>query len=329
MVFIMPIIIRRDLPAYQVLADENVFLLEDADALHQDIRPLKIAILNLMPNKITTEIQLLRLLSNTALQVEIELLQTETHVARNVSQEYLTKFYKTFSEIQDGKFDGLIITGAPVEKMPFEEVDYWRELCAIMEWSKTNVYSVFHICWGAQAGLYYHYGVPKYERGEKLFGLFLHTVDRPEHTLVRGFDDRFYAPHSRYTEVRRADIEKIPDLEVLVSSEEAGVNIVADRTGKRFFVTGHFEYDARTLDSEYRRDIEKGLPIRLPENYYPDDDPGRPPRHRWRAHANLLFSNWLNYFVYQETPYDLNEPLTVEKRGPTLKKSTLKENVDV
>ena len=305
-ILVMPIIIPSDLPAYRALTDENIFIVKDTEAQHQDIRPLKIVLLNLMPNKITTEIQFLRLLSNTALQVEIELLQTETHTAKNVSQEYLTKFYKTLPEIGNEKFDGLIITGAPVEKLPFEEVDYWPELCDIMEWSKTNVYSTLHICWAAQAGLYYPYGIPKYELPEKIFGLFPHTADRPEHKLLRGFDDRFYAPHSRYTEVRRADIEKVPALEILASSKEAGVNIVADRSGRRFFVTGHFEYDSLSLDYEYRRDLEKGLNIRPPQNYYSGGDPAGVPEHKWRAHANLLFSNWLNYFVYQETPYDLN-----------------------
>jgi homoserine O-succinyltransferase len=304
----MPIIIRHDLPAYKVLVNENIFILKDTDAEHQDIRPLRIAILNLMPNKIETEIQLLRLLSNTSLQVEIELLQTESHTSKNISKEYLTEFYKTFSSIENEKYDGLIITGAPIEKLPFEQVDYWQELCAIMEWSKTHVYSSLHICWGAQAGLYYYYGIPKYELPEKVFGLYEHVSEHPEHTLLRGFDDVFLAPHSRYTEIRRDDIQKNKDLTILVSSEDAGVTIVADRSDRRFFITGHLEYDVRTLDGEYRRDIGKGINIALPKNYYPNNNPEAAPKHKWRSSANLLFSNWLNYYVYQETPYDLNSP---------------------
>lgn len=310
----MPIIIREDLPAYKVLVDENIFIINDTHAERQDIRALKIAILNLMPNKIETEIQLLRLLGNTSLQVEIELIQTESHDAKNISKEYLTKFYKNFEEVKDRKFDGLIITGAPVEKLPFEEVDYWPELCEIMEWSKTNVYSVLHICWGAQAGLYYHFGIPKYELSEKRFGLFTHIANDKEHTLLRGFDDTFLIPHSRHTEIRREDFEKVSDLEILASSDEAGIGIIADKTGRQLFVTGHLEYDTLTLHNEYVRDISKGLPIELPKHYYPNDDLDATPYHNWRAHANLLFSNWLNYYVYQETPYDLSGLSHIEKR---------------
>ena len=306
----MPVMIRDDLPAYKALLDENVFILRERDAKHQDIRPLRIAILNLMPNKIETEIQLLRLLSNTSLQVEAELLQTVSHDAKNVSKAYLTKYYKTFSEIKDERFDGLIITGAPVETLPFEEVDYWPELCEIMEWSKRNVYSTLHICWGAQAGLYHHYGIPKYELSQKVSGLFPHRALAPGHTLLCGFDDIFLGPHSRYTEIRAGDIEKVPQLTLLAVSPEAGVNIVAADTGRQFFITGHFEYDRLTLHNEYQRDLEKGLPIAIPKNYYPEDDVTRPPRQQWRSHANLLFSNWLNYYLYQETPFDLNRDLT-------------------
>lgn len=309
----MPIKIPNNLPAYTVLNNENIFVMTDSKAQTQDIRPLKIAILNLMPKKIETETQILRLLSNTPLQVDIELVQTATHKSKNTSQEHLVKFYKTFSDIKDERFDGLIITGAPVEQMPYEKVDYWDELCRIMEWSRTNVFSTFHICWGAQAGLYYHYGVPKYDLPRKMFGVFPHKCEVPNHPLVRGFDETFFVPHSRHTEVRRADIEMNPSLKVLTSSRESGVHIIADKTNRMFFVTGHSEYDRFTLKNEYFRDIDKGLAISVPQHYFPYDDPSQPPHFNWRCHANLMFSNWLNYCVYQETPYDLAKLSPVEK----------------
>ena len=303
----MPIIIRDDLPACHVLAEENVFVINNKDAQRQDIRALKIAILNLMPNKIETEVQLLRLLGNSSLQIEVELIQTSTHDAKNSSKEYLTKFYKTFEQIKDNKFDGLIVTGAPVEKLDFEQVDYWPELCEILEWSKTNVYSVLHICWGAQAGLYYHYGIPKYLLSKKVFGVYKQICQNKTHTLLRGFDDVFFVPQSRYTEIKSEDIEQVPQLEILAESDEAGVNIVANRSGRQVFITGHFEYDLLTLNNEYQRDRDKGIKIQLPHNYYPFNNAHNMPAHKWRAHANLLFSNWLNYYVYQETPYYLNQ----------------------
>lgn len=309
----MPIKIPNNLPAYTVLNNENIFVMTDSKAQTQDIRPLKIAILNLMPKKIETETQILRLLSNTPLQVDIELVQTATHKSKNTSQEHLVKFYKTFGDIKNERFDGLIITGAPVEQMPYEKVDYWNELCEIMEWSRSNVFSTFHICWGAQAGLYYHYGVPKYDLPRKMFGIFPHKSEVPNHPLVRGFDETFFVPHSRHTEVRREDIEKNLSLKVLTSSKESGVHIIADKTNRMFFVTGHSEYDRFTLKNEYFRDIDKGLPISIPQHYFPYDDPSQPPHFNWRCHANLMFSNWLNYCVYQETPYDLAELVPVEK----------------
>lgn len=309
----MPINIPNNLPAYAVLNDENIFVITDSQAEHQDIRPLKIAIVNLMPKKIETETQILRLLSNTPLQVDIELIQTATHQSKNTSQEHLIKFYKTFDDIKDQRFDGLIITGAPVEQIPYEEVDYWEEICAIMEWSKTNVFSTLHICWGAQAGLYYHYRIPKYPLDSKMFGIFPHKSEVTNNPLLRGFDETFYVPHSRHTEVRREDIERVPVLKVLTSSEESGVHIIANQTNRQFFITGHSEYDRFTLKNEYFRDVEKGLDIQVPQHYFPDDDPEQPPRFIWRCHANLLFSNWLNYCVYQETPFDLNklEPIVI------------------
>jgi homoserine O-succinyltransferase len=303
----MPIKIPNNLPAYTVLNNENIFVMTNSEAETQDIRPLSIAILNLMPKKIETETQILRLLSNTPLQVDIELVQTATHKSKNTSQEHLVKFYKTFDDIKDERFDGLIITGAPVEQMPYEDVDYWDELCKIMEWSKTNVFSTFHICWGAQAGLYYHYGIPKYDLPQKMFGVFPHKVEHANHPLVRGFDETFYAPHSRHTEVRREDIEKVSALRILTSSAESGVHIIADETNRMFFVTGHFEYDRFTLKNEYFRDKDKGLDIQVPQHYFPYNDPSQPPRFNWRCHANLMFSNWLNYCVYQETPYNLDD----------------------
>lgn len=271
----------------------------------QHIRPLEIVLLNLMPTKIVTETQLSRLLGNTPLQVHLELMMMSTHKSKNVSQEHLLTFYKTFDELKDRKFDGMVITGAPVEKMAFEEVDYWPELCKIMEWSKTNVHSTFHICWGAQAGLYYHYGVPKYPLPEKLFGVYPHKADYKRAILLRGFDDEFWIPHSRHTTVYREDIEKIPGLKIIASSEEAGVYAVMNKEGRQIFVTGHSEYDADTLEREYLRDKNQGLPIHVPVNYYPNDDDTKAPVVRWRGSAHLLFSNWLNYFVYQTTPYDI------------------------
>lgn len=303
----MPIKIDNLLPAHRSLEMENIFVMTEARASIQDIRPLKILILNLMPTKIETETQILRLLSNSPLQVEIDLLQMATHVTKNASQEHMLKFYKVFDDVKNERFDGMIITGAPVEQMPFEQVDYWEELCGIMEWSKTNVYSVFHICWGAQAGLYYHYGVPKYDLPEKLFGVFPHTALDIYHPLLRGFDDVFYAPHSRHTEIRRGDIALVRDLQILSYSEQAGVHIVADMDCRKFFITGHSEYDRDTLAREYFRDIERGLPIKQPYGYFPDNDTKRMPVMNWRSGANLLFCNWLNYFVYQRTPYDLSQ----------------------
>ena len=303
----MPIKIPNELPAAHVLQNENIFVMKETRAVLQDIRPLQIAILNLMPTKIATETQLARLLGNTPLQVEVELIHTATHDSKNASQEHLLSFYKTFDEISNRKFDGMIITGAPVEQMPFEEVEYWDELCCIMEWSKTNVYSTFHICWGAQAGLYYHYGVPKYPLEKKLFGVFPHTVDYKNAMLMRGFDDVFMVPHSRHTTIRREDLEKVPGLKIAASSEEAGVYAMYTSGGRQVFITGHSEYDADTLEKEYLRDKNQGLPIEVPKNYYPDDDDSRRPVVSWRSHANLIYSNWLNYYVYQNTPYDLSD----------------------
>ena len=301
----MPIRIPNDLPAAGTLQQENIFVMSQERAIQQDIRPLEIVLLNLMPTKIATETQLTRLLGNTPLQVNLELMHTSTHRPKNVSQEHLLSFYKTFDELKHRKFDGMVITGAPVELMEFEQVDYWQELTEIMEWSKTNVHSTFHICWGAQAGLYYHYGIRKQKLPEKLFGVFPHTADYKRSILLRGFDDKFWVPHSRHTTVLREDIEKVPELKILASSEQSGVYAVTTKHGRQIFVTGHSEYDPMTLDTEYRRDKSQGLPIRVPENYYPNDDDTQEPIVRWRGHANLLFSNWLNYFVYQTTPYDI------------------------
>jgi len=303
----MPIKIPEDLPAKETLTNENIFVMGEERAIHQDVRPLKIAILNLMPTKIATETQLLRLIGNTPIQVEIELLHPKTHTSKNTSEEHLTKFYKTFDEVKDMKFDGLIITGAPVEHMEFEEVNYWEELKQIMEWSLSNVYSTFHICWGAQAGLYYHYGIKKYLLEEKLFGVFEHRIYKPNTMLLRGFDDVFYVPHSRHTEIRMEDVLKVNELDILSDSEEAGIYVIKTDGGRQIFVTGHSEYDQFTLKQEYDRDISRGLNIKVPKNYFPDDDPTKPPIVKWRGHANLLFSNWLNYYVYQETPYDLSQ----------------------
>ena len=301
----MPIRIPVTLPAAATLESEDIFVMDEQRASHQDIRPLKIVLLNLMPKKIETETQILRLLSNTPLQVDIELLQAATHVSKNTPEEHLITFYKTFSDIKDQKFDGMIITGAPIELMDYQDVDYWHELCEIMEWTKTNVFSTLHICWGAQAGLYYHYGVPKYALSQKMFGVFPHKVLQHNHQLVRGFDDVFYVPHSRHTEVRKEDILRCGQLEILTESEISGVHIVASKDGRQFFVTGHSEYDLYTLANEYFRDVKKKMKIQLPYHYFPDDNPEKLPNFIWKSHANLMFSNWLNYFVYQQTPYNL------------------------
>lgn len=303
----MPIKIPPKLPAFGVLGKENIFVMPDDRAMHQDIRPLKIAILNLMPDKIAAETQLLRLIGNTSLQVDVSLIQAATHVSKNTAHKHLASFYKTFDEIKRQKLDGLIITGAPVEKLAFEEVDYWDELKIIMEWSKSNVFSTMHICWGGQAGLYYHYNIPKYELSKKMFGVFAHTLNKNKIKLFRGYDDIFYVPHSRYTAVSRDAIKKQPKLEILSESNESGIYIVADRKGRQIFVMGHPEYDAHGLKREYERDIAKGLDIDVPKNYFPGDDVDGEPIVSWRSHANLLFANWLNYYVYQETPYNLEE----------------------
>lgn len=303
----MPVTIPKQLPARRVLERENIFVMEEGRAKSQDIRPLRIAILNLMPTKIVTETQLLRLLSNTPLQLEITFLQMESHVSKNTAEEHLLQFYRGFSQVRDQKFDGLIITGAPVEQMAFEEVDYWQELCELFEWSRTNVHSNLYICWGAQAGLYYRYGIPKRELDRKISGVYTHNILVPQHELLRGFDEEFLAPHSRYTTVDEADILACEKLELLASSPEAGVFLVASKSRRNVFVTGHVEYDADTLALEYRRDLARGIDPEIPEHYFPDDDPKREPRNHWRSSAHLLFSNWLNYFVYQQTPYDISE----------------------
>ena len=301
----MPIKIPDNLPAFKILNNENIFTITEDRAFHQDIRPLKIVILNLMPTKIETETQILRLLGNSPLQIDIVLLHPESHASKNISQEHLIKFYNTFREIEDTKFDGMIITGAPIESVPFEEVDYWEELKTIMEWSKRNVFSTLHICWGAEAGLYYHYGVQKHKLDSKMFGVFKHKITKQNTRLLSGFDDEFYAPHSRHTEIRKNDIDKIDELEIISESEESGLYILSAKNGRQIFITGHSEYDPLTLKSEYDRDIANGLNINVPENYYPDDDPLKTPVVKWRGHSNLLFANWLNYYVYQETPYNL------------------------
>lgn len=301
----MPIKIPNNLPAVKTLESENIFVMTETRAISQDIRPLRILVLNLMPKKIETETQFARLLGNSPLQVEMELIHTSSHQSKNVAEEHLLAFYKTFGDIKDQNFDGFIITGAPVEHMPFEEVEYWQELCEIMEWSKTHVHSTLHICWGAQAGLYYHYGIGKHLMPEKMFGVFPHRVDHKQSILFRGFDDTFMVPQSRHTTVLREDIEKVPQLKILASSDRTGVYAVSTKNGRQIFITGHSEYDADTLKNEYLRDLSQGKPIKIPENYFPDDDETKPPMVSWRAHANLLFSNWLNYFVYQTTPYDI------------------------
>lgn len=301
----MPIRIPNNLPAFAVLNKENIFVMADNVAEHQDIRPLKVAILNLMPKKIETETQILRLLSNTPIQVDIELVQMASHTSKTTPQEHLTKFYKTFDDVKDERFDGMIITGAPVEKMEYEQVDYWDELCGIMKWTTTNVFMTMHICWGAMAGLYYHYGIPKHNLDSKVSGVFPHCCLEPDNLLLKGFDDTFMVPQSRYTEIRREDIEKTSMLKLLTYSEQSGVHIVADKLGRQLFITGHSEYDRWTLANEYFRDVDKGLDISVPCNYFPDDDPTKRPLNSWKGHANLMFSNWLNYCVYQKTPFDL------------------------
>ncbi len=301
----MPIRVQNDLPVKRILEEENIFVMDENRAMHQDIRPLEIAILNLMPLKEDTELHLLRSLANTPLQVNVTFLRTASHVGKNTAWEHLEQFYLTFDAVRDRKFDGMIITGAPVENLEFEEVNYWDELKDIMEWTKTNVTSTYHICWAAQAGLYYHYGVHKVPLQKKIFGIYDHQVYNRKEPLIRGFDDGFLAPHSRYTTVKRSDIDEHPELMVLSESEEAGVFIVIAEGGRQVFVMGHPEYDRMTLDKEYKRDVDKGLEISIPKNYYPNDDPSKRPILSWRAHANTLYSNWLNYYVYQATPYDV------------------------
>ena len=301
----MPIKIPNSLPARETLEGENIFVMTEYRAIHQDIRPLNLLILNLMPTKIATETQLLRKFSNTPLQIQVELLQTISHDAQNVDRSHLESFYTSYDQIKDKNYDGLVITGAPVENLDFETVDYWEELCQIMEWSKTHVHSTLHICWGAQAGLYYHYGIPKYALPQKLFGVFDHRVLKPSSPLFRGFDDRVYAPHSRHTEVLEEDIRKVPGLEVLAVSEEAGVFAVKTEDSRQFFLLGHLEYDRNTLAQEYWRDVDRGLDIQVPRHYFPNDDPNQTPIVRWRSAGQLIYTNWLNYYVYQTTPYDL------------------------
>ncbi len=301
----MPIKVRDNLPAKKILLDENIFVMDESRAFHQDIRPLKIIVLNLMPLKLETEVQILRLLGNSPLQIDISFMHMESHISKNTSAEYLDLFYNVFDDVKNKKFDGMIITGAPVEQLEFEDVTYWDELTQIMEWSKTNVTSTFHICWGAQAGLYYHYGVKKYPLNKKIFGVFPHRRIYQHIDLLRGFDDIFYVPHSRHTEVRREDIEKIDELIILSESEEAGVYIVSSTDGKQIFVMGHSEYNRETLKNEYERDKAKGIDIELPKNYFKNNDPNEEPIANWKAHSSLLYTNWLNYYVYQTTPYQL------------------------
>ena len=303
----MPIKIQNDLPAIKILESENIFVMQEDRATTQDIRPLKIVIVNLMPTKVETETQLMRLLGNSPLQVEIELMQMQSHKSKNTSEEHLTKFYKTFDEVRHEKFDGMIVTGAPVEQMPFEEVDYWEELCEVFEWAKKNVYSTMFICWGAQAGLYYRYGIEKYELPKKLFGIYNHMILNPKHPLMRGFDDFFLVPHSRYTGIRPGDVEAVPELEILATSRKAGAAIICSKNGREFYLLGHCEYDYDTLAREYYRDVEKGLNIRMPYNYFPENNVNRKPIMTWRSHGSLLYANWLNYYLYQQTPYDLED----------------------
>ena len=303
----MPIRISSELPAFKTLMNENIFVMSKERAEHQDIRPLKVVILNIMPKKIETESQLLRLLSNTPLQVDIDLLHVASHVSKNTSLNHLSPFYKTFDEIKNTRYDGMIITGAPVELLDYEQVDYWDEICKIMEWSITHVFSTLHICWAAQAGLYYHFGIPKYPLDKKMFGIFPHKAEVENCQLLRGFDDVFFVPHSRNSEIRREDIEKVSQLEILTSSDISGVHIVANKNGRQYFITGHSEYDRDTIANEYFRDMQKGIDIQLPYNYFPDDNPNNTPKFSWRCTANLMFSNWLNYCVYQLTPFNLEE----------------------
>lgn len=303
----MPIRIPNDLPAVKTLNDENIFVMTETRAITQDIRPLKILLLNLMPKKIETETQLSRLLGNSPLQVELELIHTKSHLSKNTPQEHMLSFYKTFDDVKHSTFDGMIITGAPVELMPFEKVEYWEELCEIMEWTKTHVHSTFHICWGAQAGLYYHFGINKKVLPQKMFGVFPHTVDYKNSILFRGFDDVFMVPHSRHTTIDDNEVKKCKKLKILASSKQAGIYAMATKNGKQIFITGHSEYDAETLADEYFRDLSQGKTIDIPENYFPDNNPDKKPVVTWRSHANLLYSNWLNYFVYQTTPYDIEK----------------------
>ena len=301
----MPVKIPKTLPARTILEQENVFVMSEERAEHQDIRALRVAILNLMPTKIQTETQLLRLLGNSALQVEVTLLHTATHESKNTDADHLLNHYATLEDVRSQKFDGLVITGAPVETLPFDEVDYWPELRQIMDWADTHVFSTFYVCWGAQAGLYHRYGVPKYQLSQKMFGVFEHRNLAPTEKLMRGFDDIFLAPHSRHTEIRREDLEKVPEIQILAESDDAGIYMVGTKDGRHIFITGHSEYDPLTLKAEYDRDIKKGLPINIPRNYFPSNDPTQPPQVRWRGHASLLFANWLNYYVYQVTPFDV------------------------
>jgi homoserine O-succinyltransferase len=303
----MPLNLPEQLPAVELLKQENIFIMDSGRANEQDIRPLRIVILNLMPLKITTETDLVRLMSNTPLQLEIEFMKLKSHTSKNTSIEHMKQFYKSFHKMRDQRYDGMIITGAPVEQMPFEEVTYWDEMKEIFDWAKSHVTSTLYICWAAQAGLYHGYGIKKYPLDKKMFGVFKHTFNDPHNAISRGFDDEFYVPHSRHTEIRAEDIRKVPELTLLSESEESGVYMVMARNGREFYITGHSEYSPNTLDSEYKRDLHKGLPIEIPRNYYTDNDPYKKPLVQWRAHANLLFTNWLNYFVYQETPYDITQ----------------------
>ena len=303
----MPLTLPDKLPAIELLKKENIFVMDTTRAASQDIRPLRIAVLNLMPLKITTETDLVRLLSNSPLQIELSFMKVKSHTSKNTPVEHMQAFYTDFEEMRQHKYDGFIITGAPVEHLDFEEVGYWEEMKEIFEWARHNVTSTLYICWAAQAGLYHHYGIPKYPLEKKMFGIFKHTIANPELPIFRGFDDEFHVPHSRHTEVRREDIERHPELSILAESEESGVYMVMAREGREIFLTGHSEYSPLTLDTEYRRDLAKGLPIEMPQHYYPNDDPEQPPLVRWRGHANLLFNNWLNYYVYQATPYKLED----------------------
>lgn len=303
----MPLNLPDQLPAVELLKKENIFIMDSGRATEQDIRPLRIVILNLMPLKITTETDLVRLLSNTPLQLELEFMKLKSHTSKNTSIEHMKQFYTTFHKMRDQRYDGMIITGAPVEQMPFEEVTYWKELKEIFDWAKTHVTSTLYICWAAQAGLYHGYGIKKYPLNKKMFGVFKHSFNDPHNAISRGFDDEFFVPHSRHTEIRAEDIVKVPELTLLSESEESGVYMVMARNGREFYITGHSEYSPNTLDTEYKRDLQKGLQIEVPRNYYTDNDPSKKPLVKWRAHANLLFTNWLNYFVYQETPYDITQ----------------------